>query len=148
MATKRELPKGFSDRLEFAALDDDEKARILDKARKHVEDERKRKAEEAFLDVAISEERRKHRPADQYEDVLIDLPGHAVRLLIDGVEYIHAFTYRVTGVQAASMREQMQRCWAHEDEIGGANRNFYAKPRNIRIGPNAMNMPNSRLLGT
>lgn len=144
---KRELPKEFTDRLEFAALSDEEKSAIIVRAQKHVEDERKAKAEEAFLDFAIEEERRKHKPKEQYEDVLIDLPGHAVRLLIDGVEYIHSFTYRVTGSQAQSMREQMQRCWSHEHEVGGANRNFYQRPRNIRIGPNNLNTANSSLMG-
>ncbi len=144
---KFELPKDFTDRLEFAALSDDEKERIVAKARRHVEDERKAQAEESFLDAAIAHERRRHKPDEQYEDVLIDLPGHAVRLLIDGVEYIHAFTYRVTTMQARSMREQMQRCWDHEDEIGGANRNFYRRPREIRLGPNSLNVANSRLLG-
>jgi len=147
MNKKFELPRDFVDRLEFAALDDEEKQRILDKARAHVAEERKSKAEEAFLEEALTHERRRHRPAEQFEDVLIDLPGHAVRLLFDGVEYIHAFTYRVTALQAASMREQMRRCWEHEDEIGGANRNFYRKPRELRIGPNQINVASKTLLG-
>lgn len=141
------LPKDFMDRLEFAALDEGEKETILKKAQQHVIDENKRKAREAFLDEAIKVERRKGRPHEQLVDVLIDLPGHALRLLIDGVEYMHAFTYRVPTSQALSMHEQMQRCWNHENEVGGANRNFYQRPRSLQIGPNHLNVPNSRLLG-
>lgn len=148
MNKKFDLPRDFVDRLEFAALDDEEKQRILAKARAHVEEEQKTKAEEAFLEEALAHERRRHKPHEQFEDVMIDLPGHAVRLLIDGVEYIHAFTYRVTALQAASMREQMRRCWEHEDEIGGANRNFYQRPRELRLGPRQLNIPNKSLMGT
>ena len=144
---KFELPKDFSDRLEFAQLSDDEKDELLSRARKKVEDEAKAQVAEAFLETAIAHERRKIKPGEKFVDVLIDLPGHAVRLLIDGVEYIHGFTYRMTANQAASMNEQIQRCWSHENEIGGANRNFYQRPRNLRIGPNSLNTPNSRLLG-
>lgn len=143
----KKLPKDFADRLEFASLSEEERERILKKAYEHVEAEYKRKAEEAFLDTAIAHEKRKRIPAEQFVDVLIDLPGHAVRLLLDGVEFIHGFTYRVPQSQAASMREQMQNCWQHEDEVGGANRHFYRKPRELKLGPNSTNVSNSRLLG-
>ena len=144
---KFELPPDFPTRFDNSTLSDEEKLRIIAKARESVEEEKKRQDEEDFLDAAIRVERRRHRPHEQLVDVLVDLPGHALRLLIDGVEYNHGFTYRVPVSQARSMWEQMQLCWSHEHEIGGANRNFYRSPRNLSIGPQHINMPANRLLG-
>jgi hypothetical protein len=137
----------FEDRLEFAALSDEEKELIRDKAAKEVVEERKRQASEAYLNAALAVERRRGKPMDEYQDVLIDLPGHAVRVLVDGVEYLHSFTYRLTGAQAASIREMMQRSWNHEREVGGASRQFYREPRQLRLGAHNINVPNARLLG-
>lgn len=144
---KGKLPQGFSERLEFAGLTANEKELILEKARKHVSDEKKAEAEESYLKEAIAAERRKDRPQEQFEEVLIDLPGHAFRILIDGVEFLHAFTYRMVRSQAATVREMMQRAWNHEDEIGGANRAFYNKPRNLTLRRGSQAVTNSRLLG-
>jgi hypothetical protein len=144
---KFDLPRDFGSQHDFSTLTDDEKQLILRKAEDHVVAETKRQQEELFLDVAIRHERRKFKPSEQFIDVLIDLPGHAQRLLIDGVEYSHGYTYRVPMSMARSMWEQMQRCWNHENEIGGANRNWYRSPRNISIGPQHVAVPANRLLG-
>ena len=41
--------------------------------------------------------------------------------------------------------EKQQRCWRHEDEIGGANRE-QLKARNIRISSKDVNTPAGMLL--
>src|SRR6516165_8233517 len=132
-----ELPRDLAADAEFIALTDSEKQEILDLARKRVEEEQKKQERERLIDAAVRYERRRYLPQEQLVDILIDLPGHAPRLLIDGVPLSHA----------RSMWEQMQRCWSHEHEIGGANRNFYRSPRNITIGPQHANVSSSRLLG-
>ena len=144
---KFELPRDLAADAEFIALTDSEKQEILDLARKRVEEEQKKQERERLIDAAVRYERRRYLPQEQLVDILIDLPGHAPRLLIDGVEFSHGFTYRVPLSHARSMWEQMQRCWSHEHEIGGANRNFYRSPRNITIGPQHANVSSSRLLG-
>src|SRR3974390_438262 len=144
---KFELPRDMAADAEYATLDDEEKQAILKRAREKVEEERKQKLSDQLMEAALRYERRRYLPHEQLVDILIDLPGHAPRLLIDGVEYSHSFTYRVSVNQARSMWELMQRCWNHEHEIGGANRNFYRRPHNLSIGPQHTNVPANRLLG-
>jgi hypothetical protein len=132
MAGKK-LPKSFTDRLEFCGLNEEEKEAIKARALEQVAIEKKAKAEEQFFNAALKDARRADDPKLQMLWVFVDLPGHAVRLLIDGVEYLHGFSYEVNSQQAATMAEMMQRAWSHEDEIGGANRNFYNKPLNRNL---------------
>ena len=141
------LPKKFEERLAFSGLTPEEKEQIRARAVEQIAKEKRDEATEAYLNQALDEERRKGRPQDTYEDLLIDLPGHAVHVMIDGVEFLHAFTYNVTGNQAATIREIVQRAWDHEDEIGGANRNFYKKPRHLTLRRNAQNVSTTRILG-
>src|SRR5260370_32114496 len=121
-------PKSFTDRVEFCGLNEEEKTEIKNRAMEQVAKEKRARAEEKFFDAALQDARKADEPVYQMEDVLIDLPGHAVRLLIDGVEYLHGFAYEVNKPQGDTIREMVQRAWTHEDEIGGANRNFYNKP--------------------
>lgn len=140
------LPKSFTDRLEFSSLTEEEKTEIRARAEEQVTKERKAKSEEAFFQAALDDARKGEQPALQMMDVFIDLPGHAVRILIDGVEYLHGFTYEVNSLQAATMREIVQRAWEHEDEIGGANRQFYKRPLNRTLNRHS-NITTSHLTG-
>jgi hypothetical protein len=134
MAIKKPgLPKSFTDRLEFCGLTEEEKAEIKDRAMQQVATEKRARAEEKFFEAALQDARREDQPVYQIEDVFIDLPGHAVHIMIDGVEFLHGFSYEVNKPQADTIREMVQRAWNHEDEVGGANRNFYDKPRNVRL---------------
>jgi hypothetical protein len=144
--SKKLLPKAFTDRLEFSGLTEDEKQSIRERAFEQIAKEKKARAEEAYFDAALKDAKKADEPTLQMEDVFIDLPGHAVRLLIDGVEYLHGFTYEVNSLQAQTMREMVQRAWDHEDEIGGANRNFYNKPRNLNLTRRSQNITTSRLM--
>ena len=143
----RKLPRAFAERLENTSLTEDEKEEIRQRAFEQVEKERKARAEEAFMQQALDDARRADEPTLQMEDVFIDLPGHAVRILIDGIEYLHGFTYNVNSLQSASMRDIMQRCWNHEDEVGGANREWYKRPRNINLNRRNSNLTTRQILG-
>ena len=143
----RKLPRAFTDRLEFSGLTPEEKEEIRARAYEQVAKEKKIREEEAFMDAALKEARSADEPALQMEEIFIDLPGHAVRLLVDGIEYLHGFMYTVNSHQAASMRDQMQRCWNHEDEVGGANREWYKRPRNLSLTRRHQNMSGRQILG-
>jgi|SRR6516162_2163189 hypothetical protein len=143
----RKLPRAFAERLENTSLTEDEKEEIRQRAFEQVEKERKARAEEAFMQQALDDARRADEPTLQMEDVFIDLPGHAVRILIDGVEYLHGFIYNVNTHQAASMRDIMQRCWNHENEVGGANREWYRRPRNTTLNRTHQNLSSRQILG-
>jgi len=143
----KKLPKAFTDRLEFSGLTEEEKETIRARAVETVAKEKKARAEEAFMEAALKDARKVDEPKLQMEDVFVDLPGHAVRLLIDGVEYLHGFTYEVNAHKAQTMREMIQRAWNHEDEIGGANRNFYNKPLNRTLTRRSQNITTSHLHG-
>lgn len=134
-AVDKSVPKAFEERLDFVGLTNEEKDAIRERAKAQVAKEQRARAEERFFEETLTEERRKHLPEQQWTEVLIDLPGHAAHILIDGVEFLHAFTYRVTEGQAATIREIIQRAWDHEDEVGGANRNFYQKPSGRMLTP-------------
>jgi hypothetical protein len=144
---QRKLPRAFAERLENTSLTEEEKEEIRQRAFEQVESERKARAEEAFMQQALDDARRADEPELQMEDILIDLPGHAVRILIDGVEYLHGFVYNVNSYQAATMRDIMQRCWNHENEVGGANRNWYARPRNTTLTRRHQNLSSRQILG-
>jgi len=146
MANKK-LPRAFTDRLDFSGLTEEEKEEIRQRAFEQVESERKARAEEAFMQQALDDARRADEPELQMEDIFIDLPGHAVRILIDGVEYLHGFVYNVNAHQASTMRDIMQRCWNHEDEVGGANREWYKRPRNVSLTRRHQNLSSRQILG-
>jgi len=143
----RKLPRAFADRLENTSLTEDEKEEIRQRAFEQVEKERKARAEEAFMQQALDDARRADEPTLQMEDIFIDLPGHAVRILIDGIEYLHGFIYNVNAHQAATMRDIMQRCWNHENEVGGANREWYRRPRNTTLNRSHQSLSSRQILG-
>ena len=143
----RKLPRAFADRLENTSLTEDEKEEIRQRAFEQVEKERKARAEEAFMQQALDDAHRADEPTLQMEDIFIDLPGHAVRILIDGIEYLHGFIYNVNAHQAATMRDIMQRCWNHENEVGGANREWYRRPRNTTLNRSHQSLSSRQILG-
>lgn len=146
------LPKGFSERLENCSLTDDEKEAILERASAQVQAEEKKRLEEEFFQYAVKKARSRHLPAQEQQDIVIDLPGHAVNIMIDGVEYLHAFTYREPKHVCDTLREIMQRAWNHEEEVGGANRSFYhqpsgrSRPRGIQLSRHHQGVDSRQIL--
>ena len=56
---------------------------------------------------------------DEIVSVLIDLPPFARNVSINGFEYTNGGSYKVPRHVYDTLREQMQRAWAHEDQIEG-----------------------------
>src|SRR5215467_4048247 len=102
-------------------LTDADKERLRKKAADQVFTELKAEAEKQVLEDMIADERAKLIPQEEKEDVIIDLPAFASHLLIDGVYFYHGNKVTVTRGQAASIREQMARCWVHEIVSGHPN---------------------------
>lgn len=112
-----------------------EKRALYAEAIKAVEEELKDKESERLLAEYKKHVRQALVPEEKLEPVLIDLAGHSAKIVIDGVQYFHGVTYRLSGAQATTVREVIYRTWKHEAEIGGANSNMYRKPRHVNLGP-------------
>jgi hypothetical protein len=115
-----------------------DREQILERARKHVEDERKEAVTDELLQKAIKAERRKHNPKEAFEDVILDLPPYQAYIALDGVMYFHGLRYTVTYSVARVMDDIAGRGWEHQNEIDGRTRHgdLGRKHRNTVIGPN------------
>ena len=71
-------------------------------------------------------------PNEEMVEILIDVPGFADRITINGTAYLHNTIYTVPARLAADMRAQMH-CsvgsWAHEKAYREPNRETYVRPR-------------------
>lgn len=139
--------KRFAAAFDFPNLNPEEQEDIRVRAKEQVEKERKTAQEDQLFEQAMREARSAYDPALRMEDVLIDLPGHAVHILIDGVQFMHGLVYEVPQPVAQTINEIIHRTWLHEDEIGGANRSFYQQPRDIRLTRRSQNVTTARLMG-
>ena len=115
---------------------------IKRRAKKQIEAEALKKAEQAAFDQALAEERRAvgmhtGTPDDEIVPVTIDLPDPEINscLLVNGKAYYHGFTYQVPKHVKRSFDEAMYRLKAYTArEIEGKKmREFYQRPRNPRI---------------
>lgn len=116
-------------------LTETEKRALYQEAMKAVAEELKAKESERLLEEYKKHVRREYVPEEALEPVLIDLAGHANKIVIDGVQFFQGTTYHLSRAQAETVREIIARTWKHENEIGGANGNMYRRPRNLTIGP-------------
>lgn len=116
-------------------LSAEEQAEIREAARRELLEEQKADAKKAFMEQALEEERRKLIPDEELRSLQIDLPGHSDRIVIDGIVYLHGAVYQFNKAQYDTVHEIMQRAWHHEEEVDGANRDAYRKPRGVRIRP-------------
>ncbi len=129
------MTKPFNDR---SLLSQEDQDAIVAKARETLDKETRDEAEKRFLEKALQEERRARNINPRNEplvDIHIDLPGFAHALVVNNTHYLHGQTYRVTTSQAADMQSMMARAWEHEEDVGGANRNEYRKPKHSVIRP-------------
>lgn len=127
--------KPFNDASLLSAEDQEA---IREKAAEVVAKERHDAAEKALLEQALAEERRKHDVGPRDEDLMtvqIDLPGYSDGLVINAKKYFHGSTYTVPVSLGRDMLSMMARAWEHENEIGGANRDAYQKPRQQVLRP-------------
>ena len=59
---------------------------------------------------------------DELIEITLDLASHSDRIVLNGVAYFHARTYKVPRHVADTMREIQARGWGHEDEKDGKDR--------------------------
>lgn len=119
-------------------LTDEDRVSLREKARDRVAAKIKEKQEAELLKQYEKEYERElnDNPNEEYRRLLIDLPGHAPNLKIDSQYFYHGREYEVKASVYDQLVEQMQRCWRHENEIGGANRDAYSAPaRHGTFGP-------------
>lgn len=118
---------------------------IRAQARKAYEDEQRKKLELKFLRDESVRVRREHDPVYEERDILLDLPPHADRITLDGQEFHHGMTYTVTKPVYDVFMDIIARGWAHEREIGHANRDMYRPPMQMslsgRSGLSASHVP-------
>lgn len=129
-------------------LSDEEKTLLRAKALERVAKERKEQAMDAFLAAEIEQARRAHLPGEEMKYISLDMAGHSDRIMIDGVVYFHGQTYEVPKRLYDVLAEVVSRGWEHEDEIGGANRDSYRKPRSTALRPGMMGMSATQIMGS
>lgn len=148
VAVREELrPK--PDQSYLTHLTAEEQEAIRAKAREKVLEERKKKAEDQYMQFALQEARREMEPSQEMCSILIDLAGHSDHITLDagtqnGGTFHHGYTYEVTASVHATLMEIMARGWAHEEETGIPNHKFYKRPP--YIGANYFD-PGSRMPG-
>ena len=128
-------------------LSDAEKTALRTKALERVNQERKDAAMDAFLADEVSKARRAHLPEEEMKYISLDMAGHSDRIMIDGTVYFHGQTYEVPKRLYDVLREVVGRGWEHEDEIGGANRDVYRRPRATALQPGMAGLSASTILG-
>lgn len=130
-----------------ATLTEEEKGLLRTKALERVAKERKEAAMDAFLATEIDLARRAHVPNEEMKYISLDMAGHSDRIMIDGVVYFHGQTYEVPKRLYDVLKEVVGRGWEHEDEIGGANRDVYRRPRSTALQPGMAGLSASQILG-
>lgn len=138
--SKRNTPKlgAILAKDDYSLLSDDDRARITAEAQAEAEGDLKARQIALFKKQARRDARVAAGlmiPADEVEirTIVIDVAGHADRITLDSTVYYQGFTYDVDRPVFDTLNEIMARTWIHEDEIGGANRDAYRKPRGNRI---------------
>lgn len=104
-------------------------------ARKKIDDERVKQAEDDYLKKAELELRRAHDPDEEMVEVTLDLAEHSDRITIDGTIYFHGYTYKVPLNTYRTIMEIQARGWDHQAIVDGKNVNQYRRAHNLRISP-------------
>lgn len=117
-------------------LSDADKAALRAEAKKSILSEMEQDARDAYFASELAKLRRAEIPAEQIVHVSLDLAPFLPNVMIDGTQFFHGYSYDVPRSQALVLYEQMQRSWAHQDEIEGRNRfSAYRRPQNVQLGP-------------
>lgn len=107
---------------------------LREEARSKVLDDRKKDARKKALSAMIREENERLDPSDEIVSYTIDLPGYAMDIRLDGVQYVQGQTYKFSTRKLASVMDLIHNAWKHEAAIGGAHREVY-KPPSSKAGP-------------
>lgn len=113
------------------SLSEDEMKSLEAEAKKELQAEIKEQLAADYKERVKAEERRKIRfvkdtaGLDNPEQVTIELPSFADRITLDGVVYLHGYSYKFGKAKAAAVREIMHRAWMHQAEIDGKDMNEF-----------------------
>lgn len=127
-------------------LTDEEKEELLELAKTQVAEKYRKVAKKRFLEEMVKQVEQESIPEQQLHPLLIDLAGHANKVVVDGKHYIHGRVYYLTQNEYDSMTEIMSNTWRHEREVHGANGDFYRKPQNALLRPGHEQMSLSQLV--
>jgi hypothetical protein len=117
-------------------LSDVDREAIRKEAHASIIAEMEQDARDAYFAEELAKLRRSRVPEERIVKVTMSLAPYLPHLLIDQDQYFDGYTYDVPHSRALVLYEQMQRSWAHQDEIDGRSRfNAYRQPRGTRIGP-------------
>jgi hypothetical protein len=123
-----------------------EQAELRKIAADEVMAERKKAARDAAIEAFKEEARIEADPEEELFEYQLDLAGHADRIALDGKVFLHGQTYQFTRKELDTVHDIVAQTWKHEDEIGGANRDYYLRPRQVRVGPNDVGRSNSSIM--
>jgi len=110
-----------------------ELAAIETEVQKELDKEEKSKAKEQAKKGMLERARRERGLAEPIEEVIIDLPESADRILVNNFAYMQGHSYTVKGSVGAMLRETMQRAWSHQAELEGRSKDFFRRERGTRM---------------
>lgn len=122
----------------YDLLSSDEKQEAIDRAKKHVAEQNKKKQIDALFEQAVSEENARFDPNEELLDIVIELGDYAPCITINGrMSYYHGLTYRVPRSLAMSLNDIMWQTQQHQREIDGKRRkgDVLRQPQHINISP-------------
>jgi hypothetical protein len=100
---------------------------------KELDKEEKAKAKDQVKKRLLEQARRERGLAEPIEEIIIDLPESADKILVNNFAYMQGHTYTVKGSVGAMLRDTMQRAWGHQAEIEGRSRDFFRRERGTRM---------------
>jgi hypothetical protein len=124
-------------------LTEEERREIEDDIIAEIEAERRKAAKEEFKKHARGKLRRQAALDEPHETVLIDLPGHSDKIVLDGVAFYHGHVYERPVSVVATLLDVMGKAWMHEENVGGANSNVYTKPRSTLVNGSTQAVTNA-----
>jgi len=110
-----------------------ELAALEAEVQKELDKEEKSKAKEQAKKGMLERARRERGLAEPIEEVIIDLPESADRILVNNFAYMQGHSYTVKGSVGAMLRETMQRAWSHQAELEGRSKDFFRRERGTRM---------------
>ena len=110
-------------------LTEDEREAIRTKAREQITKEQKKRAEDAFLQEMLQEERQRLDPNETLEPIFLELAPNTDYIMLDGTKYFHNETYYVALKVWSVLVEQANRTWAHDEQTQVRDENGQTRSR-------------------
>jgi len=114
-------------------LTEEERIEIEAEILADIEAEQRRLEKEKYRKEATRRMRVERELEEEQVSLLVDLPGHAQKIVLDGVPFYHGHIVEVSQSKAETLLDIMDKAWRHEESVGGANGNAYRKPYEERL---------------